>query len=141
MAEFKRLADVEAVAEPAETANVLIEENGIIKRAPKTAVGGGDEWDVIIHLEGGADMESVETFTLVKGSYQIIANKLAARALPKILITWHYCYGDYIDMAFQAHSAHWNGSIDDVNHISIDFMNGHNVWSIKLDENGLVGYF
>lgn len=38
--EFKRLSDVEAVAEPAESANVLIEENGVIKKAPKTAVGG-----------------------------------------------------------------------------------------------------
>lgn len=41
MAEFKRLSDVEVVAEPIESANVLIEENGIIKKAPKTTVGGG----------------------------------------------------------------------------------------------------
>lgn len=39
--EFKRLSDVEVVAEPTETANVLIEENGIVKKAPKSAVGGG----------------------------------------------------------------------------------------------------
>lgn len=38
--EFKKLSDVEVVAEPAESANVLIEENGVIKKAPKTAVGG-----------------------------------------------------------------------------------------------------
>lgn len=38
--EFKRLSDVEVVAEPTETANVLIEENGIVKKAPKSAVGG-----------------------------------------------------------------------------------------------------
>ena len=37
---FKSIADVEVVAEPLETANVLIEENGVIKKAPKTAVGG-----------------------------------------------------------------------------------------------------
>ena len=41
MAEFKKLSDVEVVAEPAESANVLIEENGVIKKAPKTAIGGG----------------------------------------------------------------------------------------------------
>lgn len=40
MAEFKKLSDVEVVAEPAESANVLIEEDGVIKKAPKTAVGG-----------------------------------------------------------------------------------------------------
>ena len=38
---FKSIADVEVVAEPAKAANVLIEENGVIKKAPKTAVGGG----------------------------------------------------------------------------------------------------
>lgn len=40
MVEFKKLSDVEVVAEPAESANVLIEEDGVIKKAPKTAVGG-----------------------------------------------------------------------------------------------------
>lgn len=39
--EFKKLSDVEVVAEPTESANVLIEENGVIKKAPKSAVGGG----------------------------------------------------------------------------------------------------
>lgn len=38
--EFKKLSDVEVVAKPSESANILIEENGIIKKAPKTAVGG-----------------------------------------------------------------------------------------------------
>lgn len=38
--EFKKLSAVEVVAEPTESANVLIEENGVIKKAPKTAVGG-----------------------------------------------------------------------------------------------------
>lgn len=41
MAEFKKLSAVEAVEAISDTANILIEENGIIKRAPKTAVGGG----------------------------------------------------------------------------------------------------
>lgn len=40
--EFKKLSDVEVVAEPTEFANVLIEENGVIKKAPKTAVGGNN---------------------------------------------------------------------------------------------------
>lgn len=41
--EFKKLSDVDVVAEPTESANVLIEENGVIKKAPKTAVGGDGE--------------------------------------------------------------------------------------------------
>lgn len=44
--EFKRLSDVEVVAEPAEFTNVLIEENGVIKKAPKTAVGGASNTSV-----------------------------------------------------------------------------------------------
>lgn len=38
--EFKKLSAVEAVAEPTETAHVLIEENGVVKRVPKDEVGG-----------------------------------------------------------------------------------------------------
>jgi hypothetical protein len=42
--EFKKLSDVEVVAEPLETANVLIEENGVIKRAPKNEIGAQADW-------------------------------------------------------------------------------------------------
>lgn len=38
--EFKRLADVEVLESATDEANVLIEENGEIKRVPKTEVGG-----------------------------------------------------------------------------------------------------
>lgn len=45
--EFKKLSDVAAVETPADTANVLIEEDGVIKKAPKSAVGGaGSSGDV-----------------------------------------------------------------------------------------------
>lgn len=40
MAEFKKLSAVEAVASVSDTASVLIEEDGVIKRAPKSEVGG-----------------------------------------------------------------------------------------------------
>ena len=40
MAEFKKLSAVEAVASVSDTASVLIEEDGVIKRAPKGEVGG-----------------------------------------------------------------------------------------------------
>ena len=46
--EFKKLSDVEVVAEPTESANVLIEENGVIKKAPKTAVVGANDGSLII---------------------------------------------------------------------------------------------
>lgn len=38
--EFKKLSEVTVLEEAAETAYVLIEENGEIYRVPKTAVGG-----------------------------------------------------------------------------------------------------
>lgn len=40
--EFKKLSEVTALEEAAETAHILIEENGEIYRVPKTAVGGGN---------------------------------------------------------------------------------------------------
>lgn len=39
--EFKKLSAVEAVEVVSDTASVLIEENGVVKRAPKSEVGGG----------------------------------------------------------------------------------------------------
>lgn len=33
--EFKKLRDVDVVEAPADTANVLIEEDGVIKKAPQ----------------------------------------------------------------------------------------------------------
>lgn len=37
---FKKLSDVDVVETPNESAHVLIEENGVIKKAPKDEVGG-----------------------------------------------------------------------------------------------------
>lgn len=47
--EFKKLSAVEAVEAVSDTASVLIEENGVIKRAPKDEVGGlkVDELEVV----------------------------------------------------------------------------------------------
>ena len=65
--EFKRLSDVDIVAEPTETANVLIEENGVIKKAPKTAVGGsGSE---VVTILWDADNDSV---TLSDNTYKVL---------------------------------------------------------------------
>ena len=61
--EFKKLSDVEVVAEPTESANVLIEEDGVIKKAPKTAVGGA----------GGA---GGYIWTLAEGDYTVDKDSL-----------------------------------------------------------------
>lgn len=44
MAEFKKLSAVEAVDAVSETANVLIEENGVIKKADKALIGAQADW-------------------------------------------------------------------------------------------------
>lgn len=90
--EFKRLSDVEVVAEPTETANVLIEENGVIKKAPKTAVGGGDEWDMIIDL--GTEIVADNDVTLELGSYNDIKVKLDSNIFPNVLCKAELEYGD-----------------------------------------------
>ena len=37
---FKSIADVDVVDKPTDTASILLEDNGIIKKAPMAAVGG-----------------------------------------------------------------------------------------------------
>lgn len=79
---FKSIADVEVIAEPAESANVLIEENGVIKKAPKTAVGGAsntsvgelavvsDKGDIIFYPDNFYD--KVKTMFEQKSFYTIV---------------------------------------------------------------------
>lgn len=52
--EFKKLSAVEAVETPADTANVLIEENGVIKKTPSgvfTGGGGGGGVNIVTVLD------------------------------------------------------------------------------------------
>lgn len=51
--EFKKLSDVAVVETPTDTANVLIEEDGVIKKAPKSAVGGAGGIEVASVAEVG----------------------------------------------------------------------------------------
>ena len=46
--EFKKLSEVTLTEKAVDTANVLIEENGEIKRVPKTEVGGSGSAAIII---------------------------------------------------------------------------------------------
>lgn len=82
--DFTRLSDVTLVEEATETANVLIEEGGEIKRVPKTEVGGGkSEYDAVIRVNW-ADGDGP---VLVSGSYQAIYDKVMVQEEePKIKI-------------------------------------------------------
>lgn len=94
--EFKRLSDVEVVAEPTESANVLIEENGVIKKAPKTAVGGagGEETDLVINLVAPSDMSiaTAETasVSIESGSLVAVAEALRDGRPPVVKCKRHY---------------------------------------------------
>ena len=68
---FKSIADVEVVAEPAESANVLIEENGVIKKTSKTAVGGA-EADLIIGINGHIEGATLNNISIVSGSVEAV---------------------------------------------------------------------
>ena len=100
---FKSIADVEVVAEPTESANVLIEENGIVKKAPKTAVGGagGSETpDMVITISGSLHTGSTSSqMAVVHGGVSAINAKLQANECPIVKIR-HIdgAYGDYIYM-------------------------------------------
>lgn len=79
MADFKRLSDVEVVAEPAESANVLIEENGVIKKAPKDEFGAKEEWDLDLSITLTNDSEGNTSHEYVvsnKKSFEEIKNKI-----------------------------------------------------------------
>lgn len=92
---FKSIADVEVVAEPTESANVLIEEDGVIKKAPKTAVGGGNtEWDAVIEYYSDDDYY----IKWISGDYQTLYNKLMVEhEIPKVkVISTHHYYNLYI---------------------------------------------
>lgn len=83
---FKSIADVEIVAEPTESANVLIEEDGVIKKAPKTAVGGagglGKHWVVL----NDADW----SVTASEGIFEAIKDFIDNGGLPAIINTYMF---------------------------------------------------
>lgn len=60
--EFKKLSAVEAVASVSDTASVLIEEDGVIKRAPKDEVGGGAKKELVYEWNFNVDDEIYEIY-------------------------------------------------------------------------------
>lgn len=133
---FKSIADVEVVAEPTESANVLIEENGVIKKAPKTAVGGAGgstEWDAIIDLIDGSSgyFDSME---LVSGSYEDIKEKIFSGILPNVLM--RYTNGTYITGTSKVSS--FCCISDEEEFIHLAFLCNYNIREVNLYQNGRI---
>lgn len=117
---FKSIADVEVVAEPTESANVLIEENGVIKKTPKTAVGGaGGEADLVIRINDHLQNATIDSITIVSGSVEAVYNTFESGKFPIVEVevvvtpdvsslawikqkipTQVIFYGDYLYIAF-----------------------------------------
>ena len=133
---FKSIADVEVVAEPTESANVLIEEDGIIKKAPKTAVGGaGGKYDAVIEIIEGSSgyFNSVD---VVLGDFATLKDILDNGEFPNVLI--RYSDGSRVYGQLKPCSILWFEGYDDNGQaIRFDFVlvyGGHR--GFALYENG-----
>lgn len=85
--EFKKLSDVEVVAEPTESANVLIEEDGVIKKVPKSTVGGsssggGNERTMFFSIENSG----VWNVSAPDGLYEKLQNMFDNKACIDIIV-------------------------------------------------------
>jgi hypothetical protein len=78
--DFKRLGDVDFVDAPAKNANVLIEENGIIKKVSRNSISGCDAMLVFENL----NYDEYGTFTI--GNYQILHDKINALKEVTVLV-------------------------------------------------------
>ena len=85
--DFKKLSEVAKIEEVSDESCVLVEENGVIKRAPKTAVGGNGKYDMVIEWD---DYE--ETCNIVSGTYKDIYDKIMNGEDPKVLVKGIYDY-------------------------------------------------
>lgn len=91
---FKKLGEVDIVEEVTDTANVLIEEDGVIKRAPKSQVGGnvsgGETPDMIITVSAhsGTALTS-DNYTITEGSVDNVFNAFRVGRYPIIKVRFY----------------------------------------------------
>lgn len=131
--EFKRLSDVEVVAEPTESANVLIEEDGVIKKAPKTAVGGNSKWDAVIEYVYTDDDNYVN---LVSGDCMTVGNKIMNDGeAPNIMIRSQTQYGDIAYGAEKANAVYVVGNSIKIGYPTTPMLNGDGRWFTWNQDN------
>lgn len=92
--EFMKLSDVEVVETPTENANVLIEEDGVIKKAPKTAVGGAStgsvEPDMVITVTGESETKiTSDNYAITEGSVDAVFTAFHEGRYPIIKVRFH----------------------------------------------------
>lgn len=129
--EFKKLSEVETIEEVTETANVLIEEDGVIKKTPKSNVGGagGVGFDFIIITDNNRNSR------LEVGSYQNLYNKIINRELIFGLASK---YSEYSDFSETCYFTDFRISITSSDEIQIECVNYYYMWLIS--ENNQVRF-
>jgi hypothetical protein len=91
--EFKKLSAVEAVETPADTANVLIEEDGKIKKTPSGVfTGGGADFDAVFEYTAPSNVTDVNV-TLKSGSIAKAYEKALRGEHPNVAFVYSYTYG------------------------------------------------
>lgn len=100
--EFTKLSDVEVVAELTESANVLIEEDGVIKKVLKDKIGSGEKPDMVIRTSCRTNYSSTETtldpsnVTIVEGSLDLVIDAIRNGRVPVVVVeTYHVPDIDY----------------------------------------------
>lgn len=95
--EFKDISTVELVETADDTANVLIEEGGTIKKVPKTEVGGGNKCDMVISIV--KDTFSIsnhelypEDVTITNGSIDDLMSILKEGNMPVVKVLHNLSY-------------------------------------------------
>lgn len=94
--EFTRLADVTAIEEVKEEDSVLVVQDGEVKRAPKTAVGGaGGGTTIVITWDG----DGYDDFHAPEGAYETIREMIQNRDFSFNIILFR-SYEDYEFIGF-----------------------------------------
>lgn len=62
MATYKKIIDVETVAEASEATNVLVEEAGSLKKIPSSKIGGGSSKTIIFKFHDNWNIEPNVTY-------------------------------------------------------------------------------
>lgn len=146
--EFKKLSDVDIVETPSETANVLIEEDGVIKKAPKTAVGGGgssNEYDMIIQVkltDGTAyfDVPSSQYKIISTIGYDKILNKIEQGYMPNVSLSYltQEDWGNIYEFAQFLGGVYISNDREYIELTQFDIPNYSAYLSLRIDKNNTI---
>lgn len=142
---FKSIADVDIVEEPSEEAHVLIEEDGVIKKAPKAAVGGKDELkdaDLVLEIKYDYN-EDWWICNILQGSLLNVVNIAEANGFPKIkIIRYGYIEGDYYyagNGIYDGYLAKYYGDYS-ISYYAVDYYGNFGSRGISFNEDMEITY-